>query len=163
MTEELTLEQQIAQLEAEAAAAKAAAEEKAAALQALKDEARSGVIAKVKEMLKQHSIDPAELFKLNELDVLRESIKRAGYTVNDIFPESETEPVKKTRAKRGTAQPRKKSDLPPKYRHPEHPELTWHGGKGAKPKWVIEWLAAGKNINDTLIALDGADHTEEGE
>jgi DNA-binding protein H-NS len=37
-----------------------------------------------------------------------------------------------------------------KYRHPQHPELTWTG-RGRKPVWVQELLAAGKTLQDLMI------------
>jgi len=32
---------------------------------------------------------------------------------------------------------------PPKYQHPENPEVTW-SGRGRRPKWFIEALNGGK-------------------
>jgi DNA-binding protein H-NS len=37
-----------------------------------------------------------------------------------------------------------------KYRHPQRPELTWTG-RGRKPVWVQELLAAGKTLQDIAI------------
>ncbi|BAK76139.1 histone family protein nucleoid-structuring protein H-NS [Pseudogulbenkiania sp. NH8B] len=37
-----------------------------------------------------------------------------------------------------------------KYCHPQNPELTWTG-RGRKPLWVQELLAAGKNLEDLAI------------
>jgi len=37
-----------------------------------------------------------------------------------------------------------------KYRHPQHPEMTWTG-RGRKPVWVQELLAAGKTLQDLTI------------
>jgi len=37
-----------------------------------------------------------------------------------------------------------------KYQHPDHPELTWTG-RGRKPVWVQELLAAGKSLEDLMI------------
>lgn len=37
-----------------------------------------------------------------------------------------------------------------KYRHPENPSLTW-SGRGRKPQWFIEALAAGKTAEDLTI------------
>ena len=39
----------------------------------------------------------------------------------------------------------------PKYQHPDKPELTWADYKGPRPKWVKEWLAEGKSLDDLLI------------
>lgn len=43
-----------------------------------------------------------------------------------------------------------KSVNPPKYRHPENPSLTWTG-RGRKPGWVVEALAAGKSLEEFAI------------
>ena len=37
-----------------------------------------------------------------------------------------------------------------KYRNPENQFITW-SGIGRKPKWVAEWLAAGKALDDLRI------------
>ena len=37
-----------------------------------------------------------------------------------------------------------------KYRHTENSSLTWTG-RGRKPKWVTEALAAGKTLSDLAI------------
>lgn len=46
----------------------------------------------------------------------------------------------------------KSSRLPAaaKYRHPENPALTW-SGRGRKPQWFVEALAAGKTAEDLAI------------
>lgn len=38
----------------------------------------------------------------------------------------------------------------PKYRHPENPAVTW-SGRGRKPRWFVEALAAGKTADDLAI------------
>lgn len=38
----------------------------------------------------------------------------------------------------------------PKYRCPENTELTW-SGRGRKPGWLVEGLAAGKSLDDFAI------------
>ena len=43
---------------------------------------------------------------------------------------------------------------PPKYRHPENPELTWTG-KGRQPSWIKDAVDAGKPLDDFLIAKAG--------
>ena len=37
-----------------------------------------------------------------------------------------------------------------KYRHPENPALTW-SGRGRKPQWFVEALAAGKTAENLAI------------
>ena len=39
---------------------------------------------------------------------------------------------------------------PPKYRHPENPQLTW-SGRGRQPAWIKDGLEAGKSLDDFLI------------
>ncbi|MDI6748805.1 MAG: H-NS histone family protein [Rhodocyclaceae bacterium] len=55
---------------------------------------------------------------------------------------------RKTRGKKA-AQPAKKKVL---YRHPENPQLTWGGGRGRKPQWVKDWLAAGRSLDEAKVA-----------
>ena len=40
---------------------------------------------------------------------------------------------------------------PPKYRHPEDASMTW-SGRGRQPTWIKEGFAAGKSLDDFLIA-----------
>lgn len=44
-----------------------------------------------------------------------------------------------------------KKSNPPKYRHPENPELTW-SGRGRQPDWFKELTGKGTNADDLLIA-----------
>lgn len=37
-----------------------------------------------------------------------------------------------------------------KYRHPENAGLTW-SGRGRKPQWFVEALAAGKSADDLAV------------
>jgi DNA-binding protein H-NS len=43
----------------------------------------------------------------------------------------------------GTEKKIARAPKPAKYRHPENPALTW-SGRGRKPQWFVEALAAGK-------------------
>lgn len=45
---------------------------------------------------------------------------------------------------------RKRTPLPPRYRHPEQPEITW-SGRGRRPGWILDALAAGKSLDDLAI------------
>jgi DNA-binding protein H-NS len=44
----------------------------------------------------------------------------------------------------------RKSANPPKYAHPENPEMTW-AGRGRQPAWVKEHLEAGKDLEELAI------------
>jgi DNA-binding protein H-NS len=48
------------------------------------------------------------------------------------------------------AAPKKKAAPEAKYRHPENPSITW-SGRGRKPGWISEGLAAGKTLADFAI------------
>jgi len=43
-----------------------------------------------------------------------------------------------------------KSVNPPKYRHPENPDLTW-SGRGRKPRWITEAIDRGIDIETFRI------------
>ncbi|ETX14051.1 hypothetical protein OCH239_05270 [Roseivivax halodurans JCM 10272] len=51
----------------------------------------------------------------------------------------------------GSAGAEKGTVNPPKYQHPENPELTWTG-RGRQPAWIKERLAEGKSLDAFLIA-----------
>ncbi|SFY45885.1 DNA-binding protein H-NS [Paracoccus pantotrophus] len=48
------------------------------------------------------------------------------------------------------AQSQKRVTVAPKYRHPENPEIIW-SGRGRKPAWIVEGMAAGKSLEDFAI------------
>jgi DNA-binding protein H-NS len=37
------------------------------------------------------------------------------------------------------------------YRHPEHPELTWGGGRGPRPKWIKDWETSGRKLEEAKV------------
>lgn len=37
------------------------------------------------------------------------------------------------------------------YQHPTNPELKW-AGMGQRPRWLREWLAEGKRLEDLVVA-----------
>ncbi len=45
---------------------------------------------------------------------------------------------------------KKKAAPEAKYRHPENPGVTW-SGRGRKPGWISEGLAAGKTLDDFAV------------
>ncbi|SEB06908.1 DNA-binding protein H-NS, partial [Rubrimonas cliftonensis] len=49
-----------------------------------------------------------------------------------------------------TSDSKKKTVPEAKYRHPENPLVTW-SGRGRKPGWISEGLAAGKKLEDFAI------------
>ncbi len=61
--------------------------------------------------------------------------KKMGYSLADLIGVE----VKATRAPAAA-----------KYRHPENAALTW-SGRGRKPQWFVEALAAGKSADDLAV------------
>ena len=51
----------------------------------------------------------------------------------------------------GTEMKTTRAAAPAKYRHPENPALTW-SGRGRKPQWFVDALAAGKTARDLAIS-----------
>lgn len=50
----------------------------------------------------------------------------------------------------GLVTSKKRSASEAKYAHPENPSITW-SGRGRKPQWIAEGLAAGKSLEDFAI------------
>ena len=67
---------------------------------------------------------------------LEEQARAMGFTLAELLEGME---VKKTRA-----------PAQAKYQHPENSALTW-SGRGRKPHWFVEALAAGKTPEDLTI------------
>lgn len=82
---------------------------------------------------KQSIINQEKESKLSEI---KKIIQQFGFTSIDL----------------GLSVAKKKSKLKIRYVNPQNPEETWHGGRGAKPQWVREFLEAGGNIES--IAID---------
>ena len=93
---------------------------------------------------------------LEELKALEKDVPKA---IKDLKARQKAEALAAVEAKAnefgfslselGTTGTRKTVSAP-KYQHPENPELTWTG-KGRKPAWFAEALAAGVSANDMLI------------
>ena len=74
--------------------------------------------------------------KQEALAAAEAAAKESGYTLSELV---------------GSTAKSKGKVNPPKYRHPENPELTWTG-RGRRPDWIQEGLQAGKSLEDFLIA-----------
>ena len=89
--------------------------------------------------LRASTIKEIDSCKKSELKKLRkdinQQIKDNGFTLSEVFPS--IKPIIKASAK-------------PKYRNPDNEVETW-AGRGRKPKWLEEKLAAGSAENDFLI------------
>lgn len=79
-----------------------------------------------------------EAEKQRVLEQMRELAASIGMTPEELL-----------RAQRG-AHRSQRASMPAvavKYRHPENPGLTW-SGRGKRPQWVTDALAAGKSLED---------------
>lgn len=43
-----------------------------------------------------------------------------------------------------------KAAIAVKYRHPDDEQLTW-SGRGKQPRWIKEWLDAGKSLDELTV------------
>lgn len=79
--------------------------------------------------------------------------KENGIELSAFFPELYRRPVvqpKRPAGKRAAVKGGKKKGLPGKYAHPTSSTITW-SGHGRRPQWVLDWLAAGKDIQQLAI------------
>lgn len=82
-------------------------------------------------------------------------IRDAGLTVSEVFgtgaKRGPGRPPKAAAAKKGAKKKVKRGyKVKPKYRNPDNPAQTW-AGRGLKPKWYRQALAAGRKEKDLLI------------
>lgn len=73
--------------------------------------------------------------KAEAIAALEERAKEFGFTLGELT---------------GITAARKRSPSEAKYAHPENPEITW-SGRGRKPQWINDGLAAGKSLEDFAI------------
>ena len=73
------------------------------------------------------------------LGQMRELAASLGLTLEDVVKLERRKEVK------GVA-----ATVQPKYRHPTNPSLTWTG-RGKRPAWIAEALAAGKSLEDLAV------------
>lgn len=88
---------------------------------------------------------PAEIAKRQTedkqkvLDQLASLASSHGFTLDELVG-----------GKKGAGKKASGKKVAAKYRHPSQPELTWTG-RGRKPVWVSELLAAGKTLESLAI------------
>jgi DNA-binding protein H-NS len=97
---------------------------------------------------------------LDELKQLRKDIEKAlaGYESRKkaearVALEAKAREMGFTLSEITDAAPSRKKRAPvaAKYAHPDNPSVTW-SGRGRKPGWISEALAAGRSLNEFLIA-----------
>src|SRR4051812_2236869 len=116
----------------------------------LGDQQLREVMARVREALQERFTGRVQEF--------REVAREAGYTV--ILHKIGKEEGRHSR--RVAAQEDRRRGVSPKYHNPDNPSETWTG-RGLKPKWVQEKLAAGSSLDDLLINREAAQESVEAE
>lgn len=103
------------------------------------------------------SLDLAAL-SLDELKALQTKVAKAIETYEDrrrkeaaAELEAQAKALGFTLAELSDFSKKTKAALPPKYRHPSDPDLTW-SGRGRKPGWIKDAEDSGKSLDDFLIA-----------
>lgn len=101
-----------------------------------------------------------DAMSLEELKALRKDIERAIVSFEGrkkaearVALEAKARELGFSLAEIADAAPTRKARAPvaAKYAHPENSSVTW-SGRGRKPAWIVEALAAGRSINEFLIA-----------
>ncbi|CAA2103774.1 H-NS histone family protein [Variovorax paradoxus] len=112
----------------------------------------ASTLADINSQIKKHDEQIAQLRRQAEelrnqerssvIDEVRKKIAEYGLTATDLKLTGRVAAVKRAA---GGAQ----SKAAAKYRGPTGE--TWSGGRGRKPRWVTEALAAGKSLSDYEI------------
>ncbi|MFV0245883.1 MAG: H-NS family nucleoid-associated regulatory protein [Qingshengfaniella sp.] len=95
---------------------------------------------------------------LSELKDLKKAVSKAIETYEDRQRQEARAAVEAKAREMGFSlndlvQPTRKSAKrvnPPKYRHPDAPDLTW-SGRGRQPAWIKDILSNGGNLTEYLI------------
>ncbi|AZQ69704.1 H-NS histone family protein [Silicimonas algicola] len=88
--------------------------------------------------IEQAIADGEKARRADALKAADEAAKSFGFSLSEL-----------TKGSRSKA-PATKSALPPKYRHPENPEVTWTG-RGRRPGWISDGLASGRKLQDFAV------------
>ncbi len=73
--------------------------------------------------------------KREALNALQEQAKTFGFSLEELV---------------GGKAPRQRKSPAAKFAHPENPSITW-SGRGRKPVWFTEAIAAGKKAEDLAV------------
>ncbi len=84
---------------------------------------------------------------LNEYQVSLAELRAAGYRPADDLAKR----VGRPRRAGGSAEPKTSSAREVKFRDPSNEGNTW-SGRGARPKWIREALAAGRTLESFRVA-----------
>lgn len=93
----------------------------------------------------QEELDAAiEAERANAIQQAKALVKEFGITASELGLKTRT---RKSKTDDGEVS----APLEAKYANPANSGETWHGGRGAKPKWVKAYLEQGGKIEDLAI------------
>jgi DNA-binding protein H-NS len=110
--------------------------------EAMSDQELREVMQRAKEMLNARVTSRIEEF--------RQLAREAGFAVT-LTKIGEGESRRGRRSQERAESDDRRQGVAPKYRNPDNPTETW-AGRGHKPKWVEEKLAAGRQLDDLRIS-----------
>ena len=123
----------------------------------LRDEIQTALTGKIEMERRelQHKID--------ELSALETSVAGNGEKSPPSRQWKAASRVQSGAAARGNgkAHPLKGRTVAPKYRDPSNPDQTW-AGRGAAPRWLKAYEAAGRKRDEFLIGASGRPRTKQG-
>lgn len=103
-------------------------------IESLSQEELNELIARAEQQKKKIHRD-----RINDVrKKITDMAKAEGYSIEELF------------GGRGGASRRSVGKVAPKYRNPANPEQTWTG-RGKRPRWFSEALAAGRKESDLAI------------
>ena len=111
--------------------------------------------------LMQHARETLSERVRRRLDEFRLMAREAGFEVSVTrIGEGEGRRTRRRSQDGGGESGDQRAQVAPKYRNPDNASETW-SGRGRKPKWVEEQLAAGKSQEALLIRSGRQEHRQE--
>lgn len=110
--------------------------------------------ALIKNAKKQHSVVAQRTPIAKVRSELTRAAKAHGYSIEEVFGAAAGTGRAAAAGKPGPRAGRKLGKVPPKYRNPANPKETWTG-RGKQPRWLAEFTAAGKSVEEFLINKKG--------
>ena len=93
-------------------------------------------LREIGKIVEQELVDRKDRHRREIAQQIRELAATIGMTPDEVLSSE--------------ANPKKRSPIAPKYQDPDDLNRTW-SGRGRKPTWVLEQLAAGKTMQDLEI------------
>lgn len=108
-------------------------------IERLSEKELEDLMKKAEERLSKVRSRPPRAEMLKTIEAIAE---QNGYTLAELFPVAA--------AQKAGAKKLGKAKI--KYVHPRNADLRW-SGRGSKPRWIVEWLASGKRLEELSPAV----------